>query len=176
MKTLRFILMQGIQGSGKTTRAEEIQKSLPGEIYLTCIDSYFTRNGKYEYREGRLPEHMQMQGMDVVVATLDGLERLHNNRVAGDQFTVLIDNPNILVSTIEPYHRFLRIQKAQMKNRNILFEFKLERVLSEHHLDAATSRSKSPHNPELRYVQRLLSAMLEGDENKRYDRYARGLA
>lgn len=83
-----LVILQGVSGAGKSTKAKELQRLYDAVICST--DDYFAENGKYNFRADKLHEfHKKNQ------------ERAFELMLRGRH--VIIDNTNLKNWEIRPY-------------------------------------------------------------------------
>lgn len=89
---MKLILMRGISGSGKTTKAREILKENPEAVILST-DDLFIVEGQYVFDPSKLDQNHKMNQ-----------ERCHQAMTAKTK-TIIIDNTNIQIWEMIPYHK-----------------------------------------------------------------------
>ena len=83
----KLILMRGISGSGKSTKASQLSKG--GVVFST--DEFFYSDGKYVFDSNKSPEYHQKN--------VDRTEDAMNRSIS----PIVIDNTNITASAMKPY-------------------------------------------------------------------------
>jgi len=83
----KLILMRGISGSGKSTKASQLSKG--GVVFST--DEFFYSDGKYVFDSNKSPEYHKKN----VDRTEDAMNR--------SMSPIVIDNTNITASAMKPY-------------------------------------------------------------------------
>lgn len=78
----KLIIMQGVPGSGKSTRAKELKEELGDNAVICSTDDYFMVNGEYCFRPIGLSDYHSLN-----------LERAKDLMNEGK--TVIVDNTNI---------------------------------------------------------------------------------
>lgn len=89
---MKLILMRGVSGSGKSTRAGELLERLPDCVVLST-DDLFVVDGKYVFDPARLGENH-----------LENQERARRAMLE-KRATIIIDNTNIQAWEMKPYKR-----------------------------------------------------------------------
>ena len=88
------IIMRGISGSGKSTRAKELAAAHDEFAVSICsADDFFMRNGVYEFRRQDLAAAHAQCLRDFVNALWEGVP------------LVIVDNTNTRISEFQPYAR-----------------------------------------------------------------------
>jgi predicted kinase len=87
---MKLILMRGVSGSGKTTRAKKLQEQDPQAVILST-DDLFTVEGKYLFDPEKLGENHRLNR-----------ERCREHMVLKTR-TIIIDNTNIQAWEMRPY-------------------------------------------------------------------------
>ena len=79
----KIIIIRGLEGSGKSTRAQEIARSAKGSCRIVSADNFFITGGKYIFDPSRLQKAHESCFEDFAEAVVhDGVE------------TVIVDNTN----------------------------------------------------------------------------------
>lgn len=92
---MKLVLMRGVTGSGKSTRARQLQEQNPGSIILST-DDLFVEDGKYRFR----PENLAQNH-------LENRERCRRAMLERTEL-IIIDNTNIRAREMKPYHSLAR--------------------------------------------------------------------
>jgi len=102
-----LILMRGLPGSGKSTKAQGLQAKDPKNTCVLSTDDLFYQNGKYTFDPERLTEyHRQTQQQAKMLMQQKRYTRL------------IIDNVNRQLWEMKPY-----VQAAQQYGYQVRFEY-----------------------------------------------------
>lgn len=88
---LKLILMRGVTGSGKSTRARELQEQNPGARILST-DDLFVEDVEYRFDPNKLAHNHKANQERCRLAMLERAE------------LIIIDNTNIMPWEMRPYH------------------------------------------------------------------------
>lgn len=88
---MKLILMRGVTGSGKSTRARELQEQNPGARILST-DDLFVEDGEYRFDPNKLAHNHSENQERCRLAMLERAE------------LIIIDNTNIMPWEMKPYH------------------------------------------------------------------------
>lgn len=83
--------MRGVTGSGKSTRARQIQEQNPGAIILST-DDLFIEDGEYRFDPNKLGHNHRQNQERCRLAMIEKTE------------LIIIDNTNIQAWEMKPYH------------------------------------------------------------------------
>ncbi len=114
----RVIIMVGLPGASKSTRAAEILRvaesnNLRGAIYST--DNFFMVDGKYQFNGGKLSEYHARNFINYAMGLADGLD------------LVIVDNTNLVAAHREPYAKLARAMGYQV-DYEVVGEFTEEAI------------------------------------------------
>jgi tRNA uridine 5-carbamoylmethylation protein Kti12 len=85
----KLIIIRGIPGSGKTTKALELKKTIP-ECFHFEADSYFMKNGVYKFDPSKLgPAHCLCQSL--------------TKNCLREGYSVIVSNTGITKKEVQPY-------------------------------------------------------------------------
>ena len=88
---MKLILMRGVTGSGKSTRARELLGQNPGAKILST-DDLFIEDGEYRFKPENLAQNHKKNQERCHLAMLEKTT------------TIIIDNTNIMPWEMRPYH------------------------------------------------------------------------
>lgn len=88
---MKLILMRGVTGSGKSTRARELQEQNPGARILST-DDLFIEDGEYRFDPNKLGHNHKHNRERCRLAMLEKAE------------LIIIDNTNTRAWEMKPYH------------------------------------------------------------------------
>ena len=88
---MKLILMRGVTGSGKSTRARELLEQNPGAKILST-DDLFIEDGEYSFDPALLEKNHKTNQERCRLAMLEKTT------------TIIIDNTNIMLWEMRPYH------------------------------------------------------------------------
>jgi len=102
-----LILMRGLPGSGKSTKAQQLQAEDPDNTIILSTDDLFFQDGKYVFEPSRLTEyHRQTQ-------------QHANTLMQHTKYArIIIDNVNRQLWEMKPY-----VQMAQQYGYQVRFEY-----------------------------------------------------
>lgn len=88
---MKLVLMRGVTGSGKSTRARQILEQNPGAVILST-DDLFVVEGEYRFDPARLGHNHKQNQERCRLAMLEKKE------------LIIIDNTNVQAWEMKPYH------------------------------------------------------------------------
>lgn len=118
---MQIIIMRGVQGSGKTTKAEKLLirfyeeverlniRRAVGEIFST--DDFFMVDGKYQFDPAKLPEAHAENLRNYTDAVILG----HGLRTDTQEGLLIVDNTNLTINEIAPYYQLAEAYGHQVK-------------------------------------------------------------
>lgn len=160
-------MMQGLPGSGKTTKANQMQHDL-GEMYCKVFspDLHFTRNGVYSFKASRLNEYHARTNMQVALAMSQAVA---NHPHMDKDVTLIVDACNILDTPLAVHYWLFK--EFERNHPTIPFRFNILEPGTPWQYDPVECLSKTPHVYELTDIERLNGTFTYNRNKDMYARY-----
>lgn len=160
-------MMQGLPGSGKTHKANQMQRDL-GEMHCKIFapDSHFTRNGVYSFKASRLNEYHARTNMQVALAMASAVQ---NYPHLTKDMTLIVDACNILDTPLAVH--FWLFKEFERNHPTIPFRFSILEPGTDWQYDPEECLKRTLHVYTIEDMQRLNGTFTYNRDKDMYARY-----